>query len=81
MLKKLRSSQLKGISYNTIQDDQIELVFEFSEEIYSLPDVETSMTPAFVKINFAANDFDPTLQETLINHAGVINITLDKAIW
>ncbi len=72
-------SQLKGISYNTIQGDQIELVFSFSEEIYSLPVVETSMTPAFVKIKFAANDFDPTVQETLINHAGVTNIALDKA--
>ena len=37
------------------------------------------MTPAFVKINFAADNFEPSLQETLINHAGVTNITLDKA--
>ncbi|WP_159821721.1 type IV pilus secretin PilQ [Colwellia sp. 20A7] len=72
-------TQLKSISYNTIQGDQIELVFEFSTEIHSLPVVETSMTPAFVKIKFSADAFDPSLQETLINHAGVTNITLDNA--
>jgi type IV pilus assembly protein PilQ len=77
--EEAESSQLKGISYNTIQGDQIELVFEFTTEIYSLPVVETSMTPAFVKIKFAADNFESSLQETLINHAGVTNITLDKA--
>jgi type IV pilus assembly protein PilQ len=76
--EEVSSNELKGISYNTIQDDQIELVFEFSEEILSLPEVDTSVDPAFVKISFFANSFDPTLQETLINHAGVINVTLEK---
>ena len=76
--EEVSSNELKGISYNTIQDDQIELVFEFSEEILSLPEVDTSVDPAFVKISFFANAFDPTLQETLINHAGVINVTLEK---
>jgi len=76
--EEISSNELKGISYNTIQDDQIELVFEFSQEILSLPEVDTSVDPAFVKISFFANAFDPTLQETLINHAGVINVTLEK---
>jgi type IV pilus assembly protein PilQ len=71
-------SELQGISYNTIQDDQIELVFEFSTEISSLPLVDTSMNPAFVKINFAADIYDNKLQNTLVNHAGVINVDLDN---
>ena len=33
-------SKLLGLSYNTIQDDQIELIFEFSTEIFSLPAVK-----------------------------------------
>lgn len=71
-------SQLEGISYNTIQNDQIELVFEFSKEIYALPSVDTSMSPAFVKINFAADNFDAKLQKTLVEHAGVKDIILNK---
>lgn len=71
-------SKLLGISYNTIQGDQIELVFEFSSYISSLPVVDTSMHPAFVKVNFAADSYDSKLQETLVNHAGVINVVLDN---
>jgi type IV pilus assembly protein PilQ len=77
--EEVSTSELKGIYYNTIQADQIELVFEFSSEILSLPEVITSAAPASVTVNFAADSFDPILQETLINHAGVINIALDKA--
>ena len=72
-------NKLLGISYNTIQSDQIELIFEFSADIISLPEVDTSMNPAFVKVNFAADNFDSKLQETLVNHAGVINIVLDDS--
>lgn len=71
--------QLQGISYNTIQNDHIELVFEFSDDITDVPAVETSMTPAFVKINFSADNYDTNLQETLVNHAGVTNIVLDSS--
>ena len=71
-------NKLLSISYNTIQDDQIELVFEFSTDIASLPVVNTSMNPAFVKVNFEALGFDDKLKETLVNHAGVINIILDN---
>lgn len=70
---------LQGISYNTIQDDQIELVFEFSETLSSSPVVDTSMNPAFVKVYFSANTFDTKIQETLVNHAGVTNVLLDSS--
>jgi len=77
--EQVNQSQLKGISYNTIQNDQIELVFEFSTEISSLPAVDTSMNPAFVKVNFSADSYDNKLQETLVNHAGVTNVVLDSS--
>ena len=72
-------SHLLGLSYNTIQDDQIELVFEFSTEIHSLPAVKTSMAPAFVEISFEANSYDVRIKETLINHAGILNTVLDDS--
>jgi len=72
-------SKLIGISYNTIQNDQIELVFNFSESINELPTVKTSMAPANIKINFDANSFDINLAQTLIDHAGVTNISLDDS--
>ncbi len=77
--EQMSQSKLLGISYNTIQNDQIELVFEFSEDISALPDVDTSMNPAFVNINFSAKSFDSKLQETLVNHAGVTTIVLDNS--
>ena len=77
--EQTEQSQLVGISYNTIQSDQIELVFEFSADIASLPDVDTSMNPAFVNVNFAAESFDKKLQETLVNHAGVTKVVLDNS--
>ena len=71
-------NQLIGISYNTIQADQIELVFSFSQVIKNLAEVKTSMKPAFVKVNFEATAFDEKIKETLVNHAGVQSITLSS---
>jgi len=72
------ANELTGISYNTIQKDEIELVFELSEKIVDQPEVTTSMTPAQVKIAFDADQFDPAIASTLIEHAGVDNITVTK---
>jgi len=76
---EVSENQLVGISYNTIQADQIELVFNFSQAISTLPEVKTSMNPAFVEVNFEAATFDEKIQTTLINHAGVQSIDLDAA--
>jgi len=74
----INANKLMGISYNTIKSDQIALVFSFSQNITSLPEVKTSMTPAFVEVTFDANNFDENLKETLINHAGVKEINLNE---
>ncbi|MGL1956063.1 MAG: type IV pilus secretin PilQ family protein [Colwellia sp.] len=71
--------KLTKISYNTIQNDQIELVFSFSEKIEALPAVKTSMNPAFVEVSFAANLFDSNIASTSINHAGVKDVVLDSS--
>jgi type IV pilus assembly protein PilQ len=71
------NGKLLGISYNTIQDDQIQLIFDFSNEISALPAVQTSMNPAYVEINFDANSYNENVRETLVNHAGIINVVLD----
>jgi len=74
----INANKLMGISYNTIKSDQIALVFSFSQNITSLPEVKTSMAPAFVEVTFDANNFDENLKETLINHAGVKEINLNE---
>lgn len=73
----INNNELIGISYNTIQNDQIVVVFSFTENITSLPVVKTSMTPAFVEVTFDANSFGKELKDTLINYAGVKGINLD----
>ncbi|WP_259366251.1 type IV pilus secretin PilQ [Colwellia sp. 6M3] len=72
------ASELTGISYNTIQNNEIELVFELSDNIAVAPEVVTSMSPAQVRITFDADQFNPTVATTLIDHAGVNNITVQK---
>ena len=73
------NNELVGISYNTIQSDQIVLVFSFADNITVLPEIKTSMSPGFVEVTFDAKAFAKDLKETLVNHAGVKNITLDAA--
>jgi len=72
-------SKLLGISYNTIQNDQIELVFEFSTDILALPAVKTSMNSAYVEVEFSANIYDENIKETFINHAGITNVVVDNS--
>lgn len=72
------ASELTGISYNTIQNNEIELVFELSDKIVEPPEVNTSMAPAQVRITFEAVQFNPSVAKTLIDHAGVKDINVQK---
>ncbi len=72
----VHASDFIGLAYNTIHNDQIELVFSFSHDIEEHPEVKTSMTPAFIKITFTAVDFEDGMSNTLINHAGVKNVDI-----
>lgn len=69
-----------GISYNTIQNEQIELVFTMSSEVAELPTVKTSMNPAFIEVDFDVKSFDKALENTEVNHATIKNITLNKTV-
>ncbi len=72
------SADLTGVSYNTMQNDEIELVFSLTENIVSQPIVKTSMNPARIDITFEANNFSDNLLKTVISHAGVRDITVQK---
>jgi type IV pilus assembly protein PilQ len=72
------ANDLTGITYNTIQNNEIELIFELSDKIVAPPKVTTTMTPAQVRITFDAEQFNPAIATTLIEHAGVKNITVRK---
>ena len=72
------ASELTGISYNTIQNSEIELVFELSEDIVIQPQVSTSVEPAQVKITFDAEQYNAEIKTTLVEHASVKNITVQK---
>lgn len=72
------ASELSGVSYNTIQNDEIEIVFSLTENIVNQPQVKTSMNPARIDVTFEAEDYNPRLEDTLISHAGVNNVTVQK---
>ena len=72
------SSDLIGIKYNTLQNDEIELQFELTEKIVNQPEMKTSMNPAQIKITFDAENFNENLLKTIVEHAGVSHISVQK---
>ncbi|WP_448212609.1 type IV pilus secretin PilQ [Colwellia sp. MEBiC06753] len=72
------ASDLMGIAYNTIHNDQIELVFSFSDEITGQPAVKTTVDPAVIEINFGPVAYNDANVETLVQHAGVESVMLSK---
>ena len=72
------ATEFTGVSYNTIHNDQIELVFSFSENIKKHPEVSTSMSPAYIEITFDSAEFKDVMSDTLVNHAGVQNIEMKQ---
>jgi len=72
------AAELSGIKYNTLQNEEIALVFSLSEPISTQPEVKTFMNPARIEITFNANDFNNQLTKTVIKHAGVNDITVQK---
>ncbi|WP_286272934.1 type IV pilus secretin PilQ [Thalassotalea hakodatensis] len=72
------ATEVTSLRYNTLQNDEIELVFSLSQPIVELPKVETSMTPAHIDITFEADSFNQALLETSIKHAGVETVTMQK---
>ncbi|REL28499.1 type IV pilus secretin PilQ family protein [Thalassotalea euphylliae] len=72
------ASDLIGIAYNTIHNDQIEVVFSFSEEILGQPPVKTSVNPATIEVNFGSPTFDDDYAETIVDHAGVETIDISR---
>nr|WP_236701266.1 type IV pilus secretin PilQ family protein [Thalassomonas viridans] len=72
------AASLSGLSYNTIQKDQIELVFSLSEAVTTQPQLKTYVTPARIDILFAVDDFNPLISDTNIRHAGVNSVQVKK---
>lgn len=69
-----QAASLSGISYNTLQKNQIELVFLMSDNTIGQPKVETKLSPDRIDITFDAASFDSNLALTKINHANVKHI-------
>ncbi|MFT4724569.1 MAG: type IV pilus assembly protein PilQ, partial [Colwellia sp.] len=72
------SSDLIGIKYNTLQNDEIELQFELTETIVNPPVMKTVMNPAQISITFDANEFNEKLLKTIVEHAGVSHVSVQK---
>ena len=72
------SSSLIGIKYNTIENGEIALVFTLSDPIHFQPSIKTSVKPARINITFDADKFNRNLTNTIIDHAGVKNIQVQK---
>jgi type IV pilus assembly protein PilQ len=71
------SNELTGLEYNTVQKNQIEMVFSFAQTI-AKPTVNTTISPATIELIFAADNFDDQLLMTTVAHAGVKTVRLSK---
>lgn len=69
---------LENFKYDTLDKDQIELLFVLSEDITTQPTITTSIKPARIDIVFNADDFDTHLMQTVVNQAGVQDVTVTK---
>lgn len=79
MLSSVTLAQdLSSIRYNTMQNDEIELVFVLSDNIKEQPLVKTSMNPARIDITFAAESFNTEIANLAVEHAGVERVTVQK---
>jgi len=72
------AGQLKQLSYNTLQNEEIALVFSMSEHIENQPSIKTHLNPAKIDITFDADSFDPNISMTTIDHAGVNHVEVQK---
>lgn len=72
------AAELKGVSYNTMQNNEIKIVFTTSDDMQGQPEVKTSMEPAKIDIVFDADSYDENIALTTINHAGVNDISIEK---
>jgi len=71
------SADLTGVKYETIQNDEMEIVFSFSD-IISQPMVKTTVSPATIELTFDANNYDENLTNTIVEHAGIKDISVQK---
>lgn len=74
----LIAASITDVQYNTMQNNEIELVFALSEDIANQPSVTTSAAPAYISITFDAEDYKAQLANINIEHSGVKNIALQK---
>lgn len=72
------AASVTGVKYNTIQNDEIELVFSLSENISIQPIVKTTIEPAQIDITFSADSFDENIAYTEVAHAGVNHVEINK---
>lgn len=72
------SSSLTSVKYNTMHNEEIKLTFILSDAIDVQPHVKTAMNPASISITFNADDFDLQIEDTIIEHAGIKNISVQK---
>lgn len=74
----LIAASIVDVQYNTMQNNEIELVFALSDDISNQPSVITSADPAFISITFDAEHYKDKLASINIEHSGIKNIVLQK---
>lgn len=72
------AASLDAIQYHTLENDQVEIGFVFSEVMPDKPSISTSLNPARIDITFGANSFKDHLLNTVIDQAGVQSISVKK---
>ncbi|WP_245556333.1 type IV pilus secretin PilQ [Algicola sagamiensis] len=65
---------LYELRYNPVIEGQTELEFIFDEELYIEPSIQVFNEPARIEVFFDEADFDESLEELIIDKAGVKNV-------
>lgn len=66
---------LYDVRYNPLLEGETEIEFVFDEEIYIEPQIQVFSEPARIELFFDEADYEQSLEEVLINKAGVEKVT------
>ncbi|MEM0516532.1 type IV pilus secretin PilQ family protein [Pseudoalteromonas sp. YIC-827] len=66
---------LYDVRYNPLLEGETEVEFVFDEEIYIEPQIQVFSEPARIELFFDEADYEQSLEEVLINKAGVEKVT------
>ena len=77
-LAATNSATIESVSFNTILNNEVSIVFTLNQPLDSKPDVQLKTDPAAVDVVFSASGFSEGVSAVDIQHADVEDVSIQK---